>query len=346
MFLSRISSPVPLLVSALFAGYPQLASSVEVVEFCNMKHIISKLEPSPKRQNLLISSHLKDKAVVYIGGFFNCSSDDFKDNESLIEQINADVPIYRICPDSKLAIQENADKILARLAYYSDRHPQRKYLIFGQSKGGAETLQLSATHPSIFTIAGKLDHGFVVHRAIAVNSAIGGTTLADLALNRDPILLERWSEFKDRLGLTNNFFGKVLKWLLLDDLSAGFKSLTTSEAAVRNQQLKLQLSFDSKSLLQRKLLYVTSERSMQDDAEGSKDLPFYLKNLAKFMFEHGHQNDGLVFESNQRLEGIGTHYLSVKNAGHFSLAGSYDKPSCRKDFMRYLLLKLAMDADH
>ena len=309
--------------------------AVERVELCDMAAAIRDTEPDTARQVARIRAYFVDKQVVAVNGYLGCSGPEFQDIRTTLQAYGVNVPVTSICPPSHISIENNVDFIVQSLRAASARSPGRKIVLLGQSKGGAEVLQTLADHPDV--IAPNSARGFEIAAAVTLSAAIGGSVMADLVLKTDPDLIERWEEFKRRNEIKIGWFKRALELIFFDPTAPGFQSLSIPHSKLRNASLASTTSEATRRQLEKKLFFVTAVR----DARIS-DVPMHLKMVAKFMSEQSEENDGLVYEKDQRLDGFGTHLLEVRRTSHFSLIGSYGKPECRQEFARLLFLKLAI----
>ena len=308
-----------------------VAGAVERVELCEMSAAIRDVEPDPARRVARIRAYLADKQVAVVNGYLGCSPTEFRDVHQTLQNLGVNIPLTSICPPSRVAIEANVGYILKSLRTIAARSPDRKIVLLGQSKGGAEILQFLATHPEVMTPKSK--RGFEVAAAVTFSAAIGGSVMADIVLNTDPELTQRWEDFKR----VNGGFVRALAKSHFDPTTPGFQSLTTPRSKARNQRLLKETSEETRRLLAEKLYFVTAVRDGT-----SNDVPDFLTLIAKFMHQQTDANDCLVYEKDQRLDGLGTHLLEVKRASHFSLIGSHGKAECRQELAHLLFLKLAV----
>lgn len=298
-----------------------------------MAAAIRDLEPSPEEQDAKIRSFIRDKHFVFVSGYLGCSPRDFSDMKTFIQTLDPHVPVTKICPPPNTAIENNVEFLIEQIRDSSTKSPERKVILLGQSKGGAEVLQTLATHPELLDPGNR--HGFEIARVFTLSAAIGGSVLADLALKTDPGLVARWETFKKKNNVPDGLFVAFLKRVFFDPTTEGFHSLSTLKSRERNERLLNLVSEETRWRLKDKLYFITARRDGKSD-----DMPFYLQWIARFMSEETQPNDGLVYEKDQRLSELGTHLYEVSRAGHFSLVGEYDNPDCRKEFTRLLLLKM------
>jgi hypothetical protein len=100
------------------------------------------------------------------------------------------------------------------------------------------------------------------------------------------------------------------------------------------------ISTNERAALAHKILFVTSSR----DGKDPKDAPAYTARLAGFLMSKRVPNDGLLYEKDQKIPGLGEHLMSIRKASHFNLTADFGPADCRKDFTRFLILKLATSA--
>lgn len=327
---------VLILASVLIAIQVQAAQQVE---FCKMEPAIRELEEDPKRERDLLRAYLKDKQIVFVSGYLGCSGREFRDTRSVIRYLDREVPLSLICPPSERSIEDNVQYLLRRFRTLANRYPDRKMILIGHSKGGAEVLQTLARYPELFEM--DETRGYQVANAVTISAPFGGSLLADLLLDINPELTERWDRFAMDNGVADNAFTRWITKLFLDPSSDGFRSLTTPRSYERNRRMTELMDERTKDILRRKVFYVTAQRGVM----GDDDLPFFLRPIAKFLSEFVPENDGLVLERDQRLEEIGTSLLQVNGASHFSLIEQFGEPHCRREFTRLLFLNLALNAD-
>lgn len=325
-----------LLVSALIATQSYAAQQVE---FCKMEPAIRELESDPKQERDKLRAYLKDKQVVFVSGYLGCSSREFRDSRSVIRYLDPDVPLSMICPPSHRSIENNVRYLLRKLRALANQFPDRKMILIGQSKGGAEILQTLASHPELFEA--DETRGYQVDRAVTISAPFGGSVLADLLLDANPDLTDSWDEFAEENGVVDNAFTRWITKLLLDPTSDGFHSLSTSRSLERKRRILEKIDRNTVDLLNRRIFYVTAQRN----ADSQEDLPVFIRSISKFMNKLSPFNDGLVFEHDQRVEEFGTHLLQINGGSHFNLTHQYGEPHCRREFTRLLLLNLALNAE-
>lgn len=322
-----------LLITALpaFAGTDQL-SPVEQVEFCRLAEPIAH-RAAGRDVDALLRTYLETRQIVYVEGFMAEKNRAFYDNLVALRELDAQLPVTRIFPKPEFAIETNVAMILAELKLAAQKNPGRAIVLIGMSKGAAEVVQLAATHPEIFVN----DNGFVVDVVLPLNAAIGGSVLADLELG-DADLESRYEKYKVDTNQEDSWFERLiggwLKRAYLNSDTPGFKSLSTPVSRARNAALLAELSQEKSALLGEKVRFVTTHRT----GKNALDIPSYLGKLAGFLGYEGRANDGLLYEVDQLLPGVGQHLLSIDGASHFNLTGTYGEAACRKEFTRYLLL--------
>ena len=329
------NSVVATLILTAFLA-PASAQALVEGEFCKLSPTISAQETDARVRDAAIKAYLADKVVVHVSGYFHLAR-AFVDNESAIHDIDRHVPTREIHPRTSYPVEGNVAPMMRELRKIAQRNPSRRIVLIGQSKGGAEVLQLVAENPGVFAANARQVYGFQLADAVTLNAAIGGSPLADVELERSPELTAKWRAHMTAQGFSPTWFTEFMKNWFLDSGSYGFKSLATTESVARNQVLLNRMDDAKRAILAKKLWYVTSRRT----GERTSDFPFYLRMTVKFLLDHMAPNDGLVEEKNQMLPTIGTHLISLNNAGHMSLIGPQDSRACRREFMDLLLLKLA-----
>lgn len=326
----------------LFLASILIALQVEAAqqaEFCKMEPAIRELEEDPKRERDLLRDYLRDKQIVFVSGYLGCSGREFRDTRTVIRYLDRKVPLSLLCPPSGRSIEDNVRYLLRRFRALANRYPDRKMILIGHSKGGTEILQTLATYPELFEM--DETRGYQVESAVTISAPFGGSLLADLLLDINPELTERWERFAEENGILDNAFTRWITKLFLDPSSDGFRSLTTSSAYERNLRLMEGMDETTREILRRKVFYVTAQRN---GAVSEEDLPFFIRPIAKFLSEFESENDGLVMERDQRLSEFGTSLLQVNGASHFSLIDQFGEPHCRREFTRLLFLNLALNA--
>lgn len=324
-----------LLVLSLFA-FSFSALAVDEVELCNLSAPIQSIEADPARQVALIKAYFADKQVVGVTGFLGCTAGTFKDAQATLKTLDPSIPMQIICPSDSDSVETNVNFLVNQLTSIAARNPKRRIVLLGQSKGAAEILQLLATHPQ-YLEAGQ---SFEVANAMTFSAAIGGSAMADLALETDPVLMDKWYKYKEAHGIKDSWFGQILKWILLDPSKPGLQSLATPVSRARNEKLEDETPRDVRRMLEDKVFFVTATRE-----SGAKDVPSFLTNIAQFMAEQDEPNDGLVYEKDQKLRGFGTHLMRVNKASHFSMVSAQGRPECRKEMARLFFLKLAVSGN-
>lgn len=311
------------------------ALSFERVELCKLDTSIRNIEPDSARQDELLRSFFADKQIVAVNGYFGCSEGNFQNVRNLLRRVGIYTPVSVLCPPDGVAVENNVVFLVQNLRRLATQHPGRKIVLLGQSKGGAEVLQLLATRPEF--LEKQTPHDFEIAAAVTFSASVGGSKMADLVLNLDPELKELWEKFKQENGFNESWFSQILSSLLFDPTTPGFRSLTTLSSKARSEKLLTETPESVRKLLRDKLFYVTAVRERD-----ANDVPAFLSLITKFMMELGEPNDGLVFEKDQRLDGIGTHLLEVRRASHFSMVGSEGEPRCREELARLIFLQLAV----
>lgn len=305
-------------------------ASPEHVEFCKMESDLLRAAGSREKADSVLRAYLADKQIVYVEGLLGSTRTAFRDNQKAIHELDATVPITKLAPPSKNTVEENAMHLVFDIARESVAHPGRKIILMGMSKGGAEVLQTAVRDPRIFND---------VDVVVPMNAAIGGAILADLELYTNAELTKRWETYLAANNLTPGFLtdklARLAKYFLLDTGSAGFRSMSTKESILRNEALHSKAKHAPG--LDSKIQFVTTHRTATDRT----DSPSFMSIVSDFLNLDGVANDGILFEKDQALEGVGTHLLSIAGASHFNLTGTYGKAECRADFTRYLIYKLA-----
>lgn len=282
-----------------------------------------------------ISAYLKNKYVVYLTGYLGAAKEEFSDGEKALKEMAPGVPVIKIETPTEASVENNLPVLIRKLAEIGRAQSGRLGILIGHSKGGAETVLLAVSHPEVFT---SLTHGFQLDRAVVIQGAVGGSVMADLGESGDPEMSAKWQAHVAKRGWFENAIKGLLRGIFLKGDSDGFKSLSRPMCRERNEKLANGLSSESRELLGKRLLYLTSQRESHAD-----DMPLILKSVAKFMAEQAEPNDGLVFVSDQFYAGFGKRLMHVERAGHFSLTGSEDKSFDRAGFVRELFTKLAAE---
>lgn len=302
--------------------------------FCQLNGLIEGTEASASQRVLKLRTFLQDRHVVYVSGFMGETG--FSGNRIALLNIYGKTPITILNPPTEQAIEQNVGWLLRSLAREQARFPDKKLLILGHSKGAAEVVQMAATHPELFQIDNiwKL----TLDQVVAIHAPMKGAVLADLELELDDQLLQDWRSYTERKNISNLGWLEWLKGWLLNSSSKGFYSLTRFASTERNAQLIERLGPRAEEIRNR-VFFVTSSTTRLDQ------LPFYLRTLADFKTDLGYIHDGLVVEEAQVLPEVGTHLLSIQDAGHFSLTTSSGPAQCQDEFTRLLFLRLSQEAN-
>lgn len=309
--------------------------AVKRVELCHMEPVIREIAGEPEQELNWLRSYLKDKQIIFVSGYLGCTRSEFRDSMAVIERIDPDVPVNRICPPSERSVENNVEYVRRQIRLIAAHNPNRNIVLIGQSKGGVEIVQTLAVYPELMRPNER--RGYHVAGVVTISAPFGGSAIADLLLGENPLLTEQWEEFAIVNKIPDNGLVRLITRIFIGATFDGFESLTTVRSEERKRRTLDKLDARTRRLLNQRVYYVTSRR--YHDRDG--DLPVVVRPIAKFLSFLDPDNDGLVFERNQRWNDFGTHLLEIEGASHFSLVEVYSEPRCRREFTRLLFLELA-----
>lgn len=256
------------------------------------------------------SDLLKGVHVLFVAGIMNelasLISSYYSDNMESVQALGATVSYFG--PASQNAIPENADILYKKIVSLSYQ-TQKKLIVVGHSKGGAELFYTILKHPDLFS-------RHLVDRVILIQAAIGGSPLATSTCGwcRDLIStvvasnLETLTvyEGKNNFNIAFGLFNNALKRISKSD----------------NPENILLL----KSAISKRIFYV---RSQQEQNNLSFVFKFFLGICRNNLNEYG-KNDGLLLVDAQMDPRLGID-LGILKADHIGLTVSTVSNMTRHD---------------
>lgn len=253
---------------------------------------------------------LKGTHVLFVAGIMNelasLISSYYRDNMESAQALGANVSYFG--PASQNAIPENADILYKKIISLSYQ-TQKKLIVVGHSKGGAELFYAILKHPDLFSRD-------IVDKVILIQPALGGSPLAASACgwcidllstitkpNLEALTIEK---SKNNFDIAFGFFNNALKKISRSDNPEDMNLL--------------------KSAISNRIFYVRSEQEYNNLSFGVKIVLGICRNNLN---EHG-KNDGLLLVDAQMDPRIGID-LGILKADHIGLTVSTVSNITRKD---------------
>lgn len=253
---------------------------------------------------------LKGTHVLFVAGIMNelasLISSYYRDNMESAQALGATVSYFG--PASQNAIPENADILYKKIISLSYQ-TQKKLIVVGHSKGGAELFYAILKHPDLFSRD-------IVDKVILIQPALGGSPLAASACgwcidllstitkpNLEALTIEK---SKNNFDIAFGFFNNALKKISRSDNPEDMNLL--------------------KSAISNRIFYVRSEQEYNNLSFGVKIVLGICRNNLN---EHG-KNDGLLLVDAQMDPRIGID-LGILKADHIGLTVSTVSNITRKD---------------
>jgi pimeloyl-ACP methyl ester carboxylesterase len=263
-------------------------------------------------------------AFVFIPGFLNeIAFTYFRDFIDVLKQelgvSKSDILI--LDSSSKNSVESNIENHVSALKSFAKK-TQKKMILIGHSKGGAELLHLSLAHPGFFAES--------VHGAYLIQAAVGGSPVADWMDHAENFPLRR----EDSLPWWQKIYMKGTR-VLLNSLFANYRvGLQSLYQAKDKQSLDRYVTAMTPALrntVQKKVFYITS-------TETCDAISKVIQATGCYLLQYG-EGDGLVLWKDQFYTGVGQVIMQVQ-ADHadFVLSEPLSKQprSFRKAFARTL----------
>ncbi len=300
--------PVLLLVSSLAVG------GIRIDERFKQRWQAEKVSPMSDIPAATVAN-LVDRHVVFVAGILNeltsCpqwfggTNSYFINNISAVKQLG--MTYSWVGPSSAESFEDDAedlyreimgDKELGKLGIYAE-NGGKPIILFAHSMGGATSLRLVLTHPSLIWDG-------VIDRVILIEPAIGGSPMAS----------QKELSWVARLG--SQFFRPSLDSLTSEHAKTSFVSAVDSFMGYLSGFESDAERAEKFGTVHSKIFYVRSEASPELLSFGVQWVQMICgTSLARFG-----AGDGLILSKDQKLNGLGID-LGVTHGDHFGQTVGY-----------------------
>ncbi len=253
---------------------------------------------------------LKGKHVLFVAGIMNelaaLISSYYSDNMDIAKDLGATVSYFG--PSSQKSIPDNAD-ILYRKILKLSHETQKKLVLVGHSKGGAELFYAILKHPELFS-------RHIVDKVILIQPAIGGSPLTEKTCG--------WC-----IDLISNIAQPNLETLGVEKSKSNFDEAFHffHDGLKKISQNRPQKSIDRlKNAISNRIFYV---RSQEEHSNLSLGVSLVLGIFHTTLDGYG-KNDGLLLVDAQMDPRIGVD-LGILKADHIGLTVSSVSNITRQD---------------
>ncbi|MBX9765808.1 MAG: hypothetical protein K2X47_00935 [Bdellovibrionales bacterium] len=279
----------------------------------------------PTKLNPATAARIQQYEYVFVAGFLNEGiALYFEDNIQTLRRSGIPAEnIHVLRSSSRISVGDSLGPI-ARQFFRLHRKSKRKLIVIAHSRGGAETLGAVFKYPKLLEE--------VVEKVILIQSALGGSPLADYVSGKEkkelsaqiPAVHQARFRATAAAGKISNLY-----------ISKGTQSLTRQKMAAFWARIFSNADPTTIQLADKKINYIVSFKDPSKMASLVDATGWYLQT------SYG-PNDGMILLRHQYLDGFGT-LLATLNADHTDLTTSWpysSAPSKIREAMTKAILQV------